>query len=131
MLDREKAGKLLLVCSGKSGKLYPVSRALYRQCLEPHIRGDSEHTCEDVTKPEKQFNGDSKQILRAFKCGKDWRQEDRFNSACKMENHEVPSIKQLLKDHKDHMDHKDHKDETYVQIQGPAGPKWSPGRPGV
>ena len=31
LLEREKAGELVLVCSDKSGKLYPMSRALYKQ----------------------------------------------------------------------------------------------------
>ena len=69
--------------------------------MEPNILEDSEHTREDVTKAEKQFKGASNQILRAFQFGEDWRQEDRFNSACKVENHEVPSMNQLVKDHKD------------------------------
>ena len=41
LLDREKAGELVLVCRGKSGKLYQMSSELYRQCSEPHIQGDS------------------------------------------------------------------------------------------
>ena len=101
LLDREKAGELVLVCSDKSGKLYPMSRALYRQCMEPHIQGDTEHTRDDVTKAEKQFNGASKQILRALQFGENWGHEDRFNSACRVRNHEVPSMNQLVKDHKD------------------------------
>ena len=77
LLEREKAGELVLVCSDKSGKLYPMSRALYKQCMQPHIEGDTVHTREDVSKAEKQFNGASKQILRAMRFGEDWSHEDR------------------------------------------------------
>ena len=101
MLDREKAGELVLVCSDKSGKLYPMSRELYRQCMEPYIHGDSEHTRKDVLKAEKKFNGASKQLLRALQFGENWGQEDRFNSACRVRNHGVPSMNQLVKDHKE------------------------------
>ena len=58
LLDREKAGELVLVCSDKSGKFYPMSRELYRQCMEPHIQEDSEHTLKYVIKAEKKFRTD-------------------------------------------------------------------------
>ena len=48
LLEREKAGELVLVCSDKSGKLYPMSKELYWKCMEPHIEGDRAHTRADV-----------------------------------------------------------------------------------
>ena len=51
-------------------------------------------------KAEKQFNGASKQILRAFKFGETWGHGDRFVMAGKAENNEVPDLNQLVKDHK-------------------------------
>ena len=101
LLEREKAGELVLVCSDKSGKLYPMSKELYRRCMEPHIAGDSVHTRADVSKAENEFNGAARQVLRAFKFGEDWQQESRFVSACKVENNEAPSMNQLVKDHKE------------------------------
>lgn len=101
LLEREKAGELVLVCSDKSDKLYPMSKELYRRCMEPHLEGDSVHTRADVSKAEKEFNGAAKQILRVFKFGEDWQHESRFVSACRVENHEVPSMNQLVKDHKE------------------------------
>ena len=68
--------------------------------MEPHIRGDSIHSREDVLKAEKQFNGASRQILRAFKFGEAWGHGDRFVTAAKAENNEVPDLNQLVKDHK-------------------------------
>ena len=56
-----------------------------------------EHTCKDVIKAEKKFKGASKQILRALQFGENWGQEDRFNSACRVRNHGVPSMNQLVK----------------------------------
>ena len=58
------------------------------------------HTHEDVACAEKQMNGAATHILRAFKFGEDWRHESRFKSACSVENNEVPSQNQLVKDHK-------------------------------
>ena len=40
--------------------------------MEPHIAGDSVHTRDDVLKVENQFNGATKQILRACKFGEGW-----------------------------------------------------------
>ena len=100
LIRREKNEELVLVASDKSGKLIPMSPELYRQSMEPHIRGDSVHSREDVLKAEKQFNGASKQILRAFKFGEAWGHEDRFVMAAKAENNEVPDLNQLVKDHK-------------------------------
>ena len=100
LIKREKSGELVLVASDKSGKLIPMSPELYRQSMEPHIRGDSVHSREDVLKAEKQFNGASRQILRAFKFGETWGHGDRFVMAAKVENNEVPDLNQLVKDHK-------------------------------
>ena len=100
LIRREKNEELVLVASDKSGKLIPMSPELYRQSMEPHIRGDSVHSREDVLKAEKQFNGASRQIQRAFKFGKTWGHEDRFVTAGKAENNEVPDLNQLVKDHK-------------------------------
>ena len=39
--------------------------------------------------------------MRAFKFGENWQQESRFVSACRVENHEIPSMNQVVKDHKE------------------------------
>ena len=78
---REKAGELVLVCSDKSGKRAVMTPEIYKQLMEPHIRGDTVHTREEVDQVERQFNGASAQILRAFGVGKDWRHEERMKSA--------------------------------------------------
>ena len=39
---------------------------IYKQLMEPHIRADTIHTREEVDQVERQFNGASTQILRAF-----------------------------------------------------------------
>ena len=62
LLEREKAGELVLVCSDKSGRLYPMSKS----CMEPHIAGDSVHTRADITKAEKEFNGASRQTFSSL-----------------------------------------------------------------
>ena len=100
LLKREKNGELVLVGSDKSGKLIPMSPGLYRECMEPHVQGDSVHTREEVLEAEKQFNGATRQILRAFKVGEGWGHEARFQMAGRAENNEVPHLNQLVKDHK-------------------------------
>ena len=100
ILEREKAGELVLLASDKSGKLAVMSPTLYRECMQPHIEGDSEHTRDEVVEVERQFNGAATQILRAFKFGEDWSHQERFKSACAANNNEVPSLCQYVKDHK-------------------------------
>ena len=73
---------------------------MYKDCMEPHIKNDSVHTREEVTQVEKHLNGASTQILRAFKFGESWGQEDRFKSACQADNNEIASLNQLVKTHK-------------------------------
>ena len=68
--------------------------------MHPHIQGDDVQSLEDVHKAELLFNGATKQILRTFKFGEGWGQEDRFQMAGKSENNEVPDLNQLVKDHK-------------------------------
>ena len=51
-------------------------------------------------KKKKQFNGALTKILRPFKFGEDWYQEDRFKFACIMENNEISSVNQLVKTQK-------------------------------
>lgn len=92
---------MVLMSSDKSGKLAVMSPALYRECMEPHVAGDTEHTREEVTRVEGQFRGAATQILRVFKFGEDWGHQDRFKSACWVENSEIPSLSQFVKDHKD------------------------------
>ena len=53
-----------------------------------------------MLKAEKLFNGATKQMLRAFKFGEGWGQEERFLMAGKAENNGVPDLNQLVKDHK-------------------------------
>ena len=101
ILEREKAGELVLMSSDKSGKLAVMTPALYRECMEPHIAGDTEHTREEVTKMEGQFRGAATQILQVFKFGEDWGHQDRFKSAYWVENTEIPSLSQFVKDHKE------------------------------
>ena len=72
LMAREKAGELVVVGTDKSGKLAVMDRELYKQCMEPHIQGDTIHTREEVEKVENQFNGAATQLLRAFKFGDDW-----------------------------------------------------------
>ena len=100
LLRREKAGELIMVGSDKSGKNIPMSVQLYKSCMEPHIKDDSEHSREEVAQTEKTLNGAATQILRVFKCGEDWGHEARLKSACGAKNNEIPSLNQLVKDHK-------------------------------
>ena len=79
-MEREKAGELVLLATDKSGKLAVMTPAIYRECMQPHIEGDPEHTREDVAEAERQFNGAATQILRTFKFGEDWGHQDRFKS---------------------------------------------------
>ena len=65
------------------------------------VEGDSEHTREEVAKGEKQFSGAATQMLRTFQFGEDWNHQDRFKSACGVENSEIPSLCQFVKDHKE------------------------------
>ena len=101
ILSREKSGELVLLASDKSGKLAVMTPALYRECMQPHIEGDSEHTREEVSQVEKQFSGAATQMLRTFQFGEDWSHQDRFKSACGVENSEIPSLCQFVKDHKE------------------------------
>ena len=103
ILEREKAGELVLLASDKSGKLAVMSPTLYRDCMQPHLEGDTEHTREEVIEAERQFNGAATQILRAFKVGEDWGHQDRFKSACSAKNNEIPSLSQYVKDHKEEL----------------------------
>ena len=103
ILEREKAGELVLLASDKSGKLAVMSPTLYRECMQPHIEGDSEHTRDEVEEVERQFNGAATQILKAFKFGEDWSHQERFKSACAAKNNEVPSLCQYVKDHKEEL----------------------------
>ena len=100
LLRREKAGELIMVGSDKSGKNIPMSVQLYKSCMEPHIKDDSEHSREEVAQTEKTLNGAATQILKVFKCGEDWGHEARLKSACGAKNNEIPSLNQLVKDHK-------------------------------
>ena len=77
-----------------------MSPSLYRNCMQPHIAGDTEHSREDVVEAERQFNGAATQILRAFKVGEDWSHQDWFKSACSAKNNEIPALSQYVKDHK-------------------------------
>ena len=90
-----------MVASDKSGKLAVMSPELYKQCMQPHIEGDTEHTRQDILDREKQFNGAATQMLRAFKFGEDWGHQDRFKSACGAESNEIPNLSQYVKDHKE------------------------------
>ena len=74
---REKAGELVIVSTDKSEKLAVIETAMYKQCMEPHIQGDTLHTREEVTMVEKYLNGAATQILRSFKFGEDWGHVDR------------------------------------------------------
>ena len=103
ILEREKAGELVLLASDKSGKLAVMSPTLYKDCMQPHIEGDTEHTREEVVEAERQFNGAATQILRAFKVGEDWSHQERFKSACNAKNNEIPSLSQYVKDHKEEL----------------------------
>ena len=98
---REKAGELVLVCSDKSGKRAVMTPEVYKQLMEPHIRGDTIHTRDEVDQVEHRFNGASAQILKAFGVGKDWGHEDRLKSAYSACHNMVPSLSQLVKDHKE------------------------------
>ena len=98
---REKAGELVIVSTDKSGKLAVMEKNLYKQCMEPHIQGDTVHTREEVALVEKQLNGAASQLLRAFKFGENWGHEARVISAFLVENNEIPSLNQLVKDHKE------------------------------
>ena len=73
---------------------------MYKSCMEPHIKDDSEHSREEVAQTEKTLNGAATQILKVFKCGEDWGHEARLKSACGAKNNEIPSLNQLVKDHK-------------------------------
>ena len=98
---REKAGDLILVSSDKSGKRAVMTPVIYRQLMEPHIRGDSIHSREDVDEAEMHFNEASSQILMAFSFGEDWHHEARHKSAYSASHNMVPSLSQLVKDHKE------------------------------
>ena len=102
-MAREKNGELVIVSTDKSGKLAVMETDLYKQCMVSHIEGDTVHTREDVTKVERQFNGAATQILRVFRFGEDWKHEDRMKSACQVENNEIPSLNQSVKDHKEQL----------------------------
>ena len=97
----EKAGEIDIVGLDKSGKRDAMDRNLYIELMEPHIRGDSIHTREEVDAQENHFNGAAKRILRAFSFGEDWGHEDRLKSAYTASHNQVPSLNQLVKDHKD------------------------------
>ena len=53
----EKAGEIVIVCSDKSGKRAAMVRNLYIELMEPHIRGDSIHTREEVDSQENHLMG--------------------------------------------------------------------------
>ena len=53
-----------MVGSDKSGKNIPMSVELYKMCMEPHIKDDSEHSREEVAQTEKTLNGAATQILK-------------------------------------------------------------------
>ena len=97
---REAAGELVFLGSDKCGRNAVMAKALYKECMEPHIAGDPIHTREDARQMENYFNGAATQILRSFKFGEDWSQEDRFKSACWVANNEIPSVNQVVKTHK-------------------------------
>ena len=98
---REKAGELVIVSTDKIGKLAVIDTDMDKKCMEPHMQGDTVHTKEEVTKVEKHLNGAATHILRSFKFGEDWGHENRMKSACFVENNEIPSLNQLIKDHKE------------------------------
>ena len=101
IMRREKSGELVLTLTYKSGKRAVMTPEIYDELMEPHIRGDTIHTREDVDLAEKQFNGASAQILRAFRMGEEWHHEDRHKSAYRVSHNMVPSLSQMVKDHKD------------------------------
>ena len=100
LMAREKSGELVIVGSDKSGKRAAMSRQIYIDLMEPHIRGDQSYTREEVNTQEKQFNGAATHLLRCFNYGQNWGHEDRFRSAFKANYNQVPSLNQLVKDHK-------------------------------
>ena len=57
------------------------------------MHGDTFHTKEEVTKVEKHLKGAATQILGSFEFG-------LVKLACFVENNEIPSLNQLIKDHK-------------------------------
>ena len=97
---REKAGELVILSTDKSGKRAVMSREKYIETMQPHIDGDSSHTREEVDLIEKHFNGAAAQILKAFRVGEDWHQEERLKSAYSASHNQVPSLNQTVKDHK-------------------------------
>ena len=121
ILKREREGELIVVLTDKSGKRAVMTPEIYHQLMEPHITGDTIHTRDEVDQAEKQFNGAAAQILKVFKVGEDWRQEDWHKSAHSVRHNMVPSLSQQVIDHKD---------KTSVQSKGRSSPRWAAGCPG-
>ena len=60
-----------------------MSKEIYIQCMQPHIKNDPVHTREEVDLMEKRFNGAAAQILKSFEWGENWKHEARLKSAYK------------------------------------------------
>ena len=103
LLQREKAGELVILGSDKSGERVVMETKLYTSIMSQHTEGDTVSTREEVNLAEKRMNAAANQMVRMLKFGEEWNHEDRIKSAAWAQFNKVPSLGGLVKTHKEEL----------------------------
>ena len=93
-------GELVICQTDKSGRFAVLTLEQYEEAGMKHVSGDEEVNLAYVKDNERQVNGHCNMVLKIFRVGKNWRQEDR-NKEVKI-NHglAVCPMYVMFKDHK-------------------------------